>query len=419
MSSTRKRAVVICISTPHPASTGTRLRSQSVIRSLITQGYQVTAIYPRDTRESDDQIAHQLGMHKGISLPVTRRRILMAQDYLRRLLGIKQIEISYAQLRLSFRARILLRRLRRKEIYDLVVTEYSIATVIRNYINSKFYILDTCDLMSIHNQQARTFEEAFLRWQQVGDFPFLELQFAGVLDPVISGEEIAELEQYNALISISDSEFREINSLHLGIPNHLIPPCVSVPVFEKDNYTGFPVFAYSTNVFNTQGLIHFMNNLLPAILQFIPEFKMLITGNVPTEALHSPFLICLGFVSDIQEIYHNAGFAIIPTYNGTGQQLKVPEAMSHSLAVVGYRKRIDSAILSDGIEGYLANNEEEFVAAVVKLWTDRDLARTMGKSARKKVTSDLSQESFDSAFRTVITGLEEGIRCSECESLSV
>ena len=85
----------------------------------------------------------------------------MAQDYLRRLLGIKQIEISYAQLRLSFRARILLRRLRRKEIYDLVVTEYSIATVIRNYINSKFYILDTCDLMSIHIQQVCVFKEAF------------------------------------------------------------------------------------------------------------------------------------------------------------------------------------------------------------------------------------------------------------------
>ena len=419
MSPTRKRAVVICISTPHPASTGTRLRSQSVIRSLIAQDYQVTAIYPRDTRQSDDQIAHQLGLDKGISLPVTRRKILMVQDCLKFLLGIKQIEIPHGQFRLSFRAKILLRRLRKKEIYDLVVTEYSIATVIRNYLNSNFYILDTCDLMSIHIQQVCVFQAAFSRWQQVGDSSFLELQFAGVLDPVISAGEIAELKQYNALISISDSEFREINSLHLGIPNHLIPPCVSVPVLEKDNYTGFPVFAYSTNVFNTQGLIHFINNLLPAILRFIPEFKMLITGNIPTEALHSPFLVYLGFVGDIHEIYHNAGFAIIPTYNGTGQQLKVPEAMSHSLAVVGYRKRIDSAILSDGVEGYLANNEEEFVAAVVKLWTDRDLARTMGRSARKKVSSDLSQESFDSAFRTVIAGLEQGIHCSECKSLSV
>lgn len=108
MSPTRKRAVVICISTPHPRSTGSRLRSLSVIQSLVALGYQFTAINPRDTREPDDQIVSQLGLEKGLSLPVTSRKLLMVQDYLRCLLDIKQIEISYTQLRLSFRARILL-----------------------------------------------------------------------------------------------------------------------------------------------------------------------------------------------------------------------------------------------------------------------------------------------------------------------
>ena len=418
MSAINKRAAVICISVPYPASTGTRLRSQSVIQSLIAQGYKVTVIYPRDTHESDSEIARQLGLEKAVSLPVTRRKLLMVQDYLKFFFRIKENELPYSQLRLSFCAKKILRRFQKEEMYDVVVTEYSTATVIRSYIISKFYILDTCDLMSIHNQKVRASQEALSRWEDMGDPAFLELQFSETLDPVISEEEIAELKQYDAIIAISDSEFQKIDSLHLEIPNYLISPCVATPTFEKTDYTGFPVFAYSTNIFNTQGLIHFINKLLPAIIRIIPEFKLLVTGNAPTEAVNCPYLVCLGFVNNIHDIYKSAGFSIIPTFGGTGQQLKVPEVMSYSLAVVGYHQRIDRGILSDGIEGYLANNEEEFITGVVKLWTDRELAETMGRNARKKVSLDLSQESFNSAFRTVIMSLEASVQCPEHASPS-
>lgn len=409
MSVNRKRAAVICISAPSPPSTGTRLRCQSVIRSLIDQKYDVTVIYPRDTSESDEEIAIKLGLTKAISLPGNFPLTIFLKKVIAYFFKHMISEVPYSRINLSFRAKYLLRKLKKNPPFDLLITEYSIATPIRHYLRSKHYILDTCDLMSIHYHKVSASKKALSRWREMEDPAFLKIQFFDSFDSVITKDEISDFKQYDALIAISESEHQQINQLQLSSHHYLIPPCVSVPDFTKTDYSGFPVFAYSSNIFNTQGLIHFINVLLPRIIEKIPDFRLIVTGNPPSEASNCSYLICVGFVEKIQDIYENAGFSIIPAYGGTGQQLKVAEAMSHSLAVVGYRKRIDESIFSDGLEGYLADNEEEFVSAVTKLWSDRYTSEIMGRKALAKVQMNLSQKSFNMAFEKVTGNLESQI----------
>lgn len=399
------KAVVICISAPYPVSTGTRIRSNSVIQALLDLGYEVSIIYPRDSNYGDAVIARKLGVAKAVGLPIQNSRISQLRTRILEKLFNKKSP-QYLHVRLGLRARWALRKFSRQPLFDLSITEYSTATSIQKHIPAKFHVLDTCDIMSIHMQKVFMVRYAIKYFGKYKDSDFLKLDFWDGKRHECHPEEMSDFKRYDSIIAISEQEWCEINRLNLGIPNTLIPPCVRVPEFHKNDYSGPPVFAFSPNIFNVQGLLHFIHRLLPSISKIIPDFRLIVTGNPPEEAHGCPHLICTGYVDDLKDIYARAGFAIIPAYGGTGQQLKVTEAMSYGLAVVGYRNRIDQSILGDSEANCLARNEEEFVESVVQMWNDRIRAASIGQSSLAKVLSHLSQNSFTHSLRGVIEGLE-------------
>lgn len=391
----KKTAVVVCITAPFPVNSGTRLRSYSVIRWLRSNDYNVTAIYPGSDELSEGEVAYRIDIASAIALPSGNRMergIRRVWNQMAKTFWGRSRE-SYSRIHIGFRAKKLLKKVSNQN-FDIAVTEYAIATSITSYINAGIYILDTCDLMSIHNDKVSHAQSLFNDYRDKLSRVFVDLRASRRDFPTISDLEKNDLKRYDAVIAISKLEYNVIKDLDLRNRLYLIPPCVKSEV-SKDDYSGFPIFAFSPNIFNTQGILHFVDILLPDILKKVPNFKLYITGDVPAELRQRPELICLGFVTDIREAYQRASYAIIPVFDGTGQQLKVVEAMSFGLAVVGYRKRVDPSILTHQIHGYLADSETDFVNAVINLWNNADLRKIMGHDSQNHVVQSLSQAKFE------------------------
>ena len=82
------------------------------------------------------------------------------------------------------------------------------------------------------------------------------------------------------------------------------------------------------------------------------------------------------------------GFAVSPILGGTGQNVKVVEAMAHGLAVIGLRERAEVSPIRHGINGLVADRAEEFADHVLRLGQDRALRRRLGCAARDTITTE-------------------------------
>lgn len=117
----------------------------------------------------------------------------------------------------------------------------------------------------------------------------------------------------------------------------------------ENTYDGSPVFVIFTNPFNIQGLLFFVEKVLPLILAVIPGFKLRVVGDACRVLKPAPGVDLLGFVPDLKLIYVDSGYAICPLIGGTGMQVKIVEAMAHGIPVVALRNVAGSSRSNTGL----------------------------------------------------------------------
>lgn len=397
------RAAVICMNLPYPVNNGTRLRCLSVIESLKAMGYEVTVIYPM-RRHVKKRIGDKLGVSGEIivAFGFFHRKWLELKERIFK--NTREDNYSYNRVSICLRSKLELKKL---PVFDLVVTEYARTSSVSRHIKAKHHILDTCDILSFYYIKAQKLKLAMNRYLVDGnDKSFSRLEILdGLRYSNIRPKELSDFKKHDSTIAIAESEFDMFQQI--GLPNvRLIPPCVSMPSKAPQDYLGLPIFPFSGNIFNVQGLFHFKEHILPLIIREEPDFRMVITGKTPEGISNCPHFICSGHVEDLGELYRQSGFAIVPVFNGTGQQLKIPELMSYGIPVVTYRMRVDPGIMTHGRGGLLAENETEFKDHVLRLWRDRKLAEEMGRVAEEIASTHLSQSHFNAKMRELICSLK-------------
>ena len=152
---------------------------------------------------------------------------------------------------------------------------------------------------------------------------------------------------------------------------------------------------------NKHGLLHFLKNIWPKILNKIPEAQLNIVGKMDDKDLKS---ICestkgitiRGFVDDIRAEYENARCALVPIYYGSGTCVKVIEAMclnrpfvSTSCGVRGLEQIIETK--SDFL---LADNDEDFVTHAVTLLARPTYGAFLAHNSLECAKKHFSMEAF-------------------------
>lgn len=396
--SNRMRAVVICMALPWPINNGTRLRSWSAIKSLKDLGYDVTVIYSTP-RERRDNFTELLGIKNTIYLRpgfIERMRVKVRQRYSKPPIKARY---SYRRISVDSASKKLLRSL---PTFDVAITEYARTASISRHIKAKHHILDSCDILSIYYKKANHLLGLMKKWQSKSSDAIVELTSVKTFKKSdIIFKERSDLRRFHSIIAISEAEFDMFRQI--GLPNiKLIPPCVTMPAKEPQNYSGLPIYPMSGNLFNIQGLLHFVDRILPMILKEQPDFRIVISGKPIEDVQQCPQLVFSGYVEDLGKLYRNSGFAVIPVFNGTGQQLKIPELMSYGIPIVTYRKRVDSSVITHGQGGLLADNELEFRDHVLRLWRDRELCSELGAIGEQFATEHLSQAYFNKCLKEMI-----------------
>lgn len=120
---------------------------------------------------------------------------------------------------------------------------------------------------------------------------------------------------------------------------------------------------------NEDAVLWFINEIMPIVLNKIPDFKLYIVGAHPSEVItkmQNDNLVVTGFVESPIEYFEKAQIAIAPLKYGAGIKLKVLEALEAKLPVVA------TDVGSEGVIGqenllYTENDIHSFAYKMIEL----------------------------------------------------
>jgi len=162
---------------------------------------------------------------------------------------------------------------------------------------------------------------------------------------------------------------------------------------------------------NQVALDWFTRDVLPLILERLPQARLLVAGSdpPPRHAFPDPLnaIDLLGFVDDIQPLFSSCALFVCPIRSGSGVRVKLLEAFASGIPVVSTYLGAEGLARVDGEFCALADDASGFAAKVVQLLEDEAAAAAMAERARREVL-----ENWDAAAitRKLVAKYEEILR---------
>lgn len=132
------------------------------------------------------------------------------------------------------------------------------------------------------------------------------------------------------------------------------------------------LFVGSVSNFNVSGLKWFLDEVLPLILEDMPDFRLVVAGNISRskEIDKNKYsnVYFLGIVPDLKIAYQQAQICIAPILGGAGMKIKVIEAFSYGKPIVATSKALDGIDVGGLIDG--KDKNIAFKEEVLKLLRD-------------------------------------------------
>jgi glycosyltransferase involved in cell wall biosynthesis len=147
-----------------------------------------------------------------------------------------------------------------------------------------------------------------------------------------------------------------------------------VNCFENRNHLLFVGgFGHKPNV---DGILWFISELFPKIVEHIPDIKLFIVGSNPTpeiKNLHSENVIVTGFVSDeeLMRYYESSRVVVAPLRFGAGVKGKVVEAIANQIPLV------TTSIGAEGLTDLdkvipVFDDESNFIVSILDLYSNKE-----------------------------------------------
>lgn len=197
------------------------------------------------------------------------------------------------------------------------------------------------------------------------------------------------INSYDLLVPITERDARMLDRLGNTKPRHVsqtgIDASALLPNAKNLEYPSLFHIGSLEWAPNQEGLLWFVRNCWPLILEKCPELKFYVAGRKAPgwliNSLDVPNLVFLGEVKDAYEFMNSKAIMIVPLFSGSGMRIKIIEGMALGKTIVS------TPIGAEGIDVerekniVIADTAESFGDAIEKLVNDRNYFERIGKNA--------------------------------------
>ena len=244
------------------------------------------------------------------------------------------------------------------------------------------------------------------------------------LDSDLAKREIAAIYRSDLSLIISEVEMNLLQS-QFNIPENVLfyLPFMLKPVSETES-SKLPAFENRKGFINVGNFLHEPNwkavlflkeNIWPGIRKKLPEAQMHIYGAYPSQKvfnLHNEkenFLVH-GWAEDSKVVMQKARICLAPILFGAGLKGKLVEAMQCGTP------SITTYVGAEGINanlewsGFICDDNEEFVAKAVALYSDEDLWENKQKFGFHTINQRFNKDSHFKLFRQKLKNIQENLK---------
>ena len=245
-------------------------------------------------------------------------------------------------------------------------------------------IFDTVDLHFVREQ--RRLEREVQQWKD------REFFLAGEADTtlVVSPTE-KEL--------LADEPFGDRVAVVSNI--HALEPC-DTGFEERSGLMFIGGFAHPPN---EEGVIWFIEYVLPLVRRELPDIELTIVGADPSERvlqLAGEHIKVTGYVEDVTPIFNAARVFVSPLLHGAGVKGKIGQSFSYGLPVVTTSIGAEGMSLVDGHNALIADSESAFAEKIVTLYRDRFLWQKLSANGRDVIRQQFSFETIRTALENIL-----------------
>jgi glycosyltransferase involved in cell wall biosynthesis len=173
----------------------------------------------------------------------------------------------------------------------------------------------------------------------------------------------------------------------------------------------FPaIFRWEPNAAAANFLI---DEVFPRLGRLFPDCQFLLAGSDPTPSMKAaaeqdPRIVVTGLVPDLLPFFAAATVMAVPLWQGGGTRLKILEGFAANVPVVTTKKGAEGIEVENGTHVLLAESAEEFVAAIVRIWTEERLAEHLATHGLELLTRAYSWDESSRRIMQAVAALDLG-----------
>lgn len=159
---------------------------------------------------------------------------------------------------------------------------------------------------------------------------------------------------------------------------------------------------------NVDAVHYFMKEIYPTVQEALPGVKVSIVGdNAPPEfaAYDNDDVAVIGYLADVDPLFQSCRVFIAPLRFGSGMKGKIGQALSYGLPVVTTSTGAEGMGLENGREALIANEANEFAAAVLNLYNDGALWQQLSDNGSQHIAQHYTPEIVEEKIRLSINAL--------------
>jgi glycosyltransferase involved in cell wall biosynthesis len=147
---------------------------------------------------------------------------------------------------------------------------------------------------------------------------------------------------------------------------------------------------------NADGIRWFMRDIFPLVRAAMPEVTLTVIGKNPPPDFHvmaaaaDSKITVTGYVDDLDPYMAAAALLVVPVRAGSGMRVRLLEAFARAMPAVTTTIGMEGIAAEDETHLLIADTEQDFAAATVRLLRDAELQACLAKNGRQ-----LAESSYD------------------------
>jgi GT2 family glycosyltransferase/glycosyltransferase involved in cell wall biosynthesis len=224
-------------------------------------------------------------------------------------------------------------------------------------------------------------------------------------------DELAVCEKADAVLCYNATEHAVITSHILEAEKLHITPWVletkqAGPTFEERS--GIAFLGGFNHTPNGEAVEYLADSIMPLLAKQRPDITLFVYGsNMPEsyKELEEDNIKMVGFAETLDGVYHDHRVFVAPLLSGAGIKGKVLESMAYNLPTVLTEVAAEGTGLTHGISTLIAQEPEEWVDAIIKLYDDQVLWTKFAENSQTLVEAKYSFEHGHKIFKDIFASV--------------